>query len=72
MFIMEELTLENILTYFNWTRLSKFKCTHIFAFYMVLFKQIYVLTLVFYTRLVYRLSKFICFPNVGNAILKLC
>lgn len=58
MFIMEEFMLENMLTYFNWTKLSKFKCTHIFVSYMVVFKQIYILTFVFYIRLVYRLSKF--------------
>lgn len=38
-FIMEEFILENVLAYFNWTRLTKFKCTHILVCYMVAFKK---------------------------------
>lgn len=42
-FVMEEFILETVLTYFNWTKLSKFRHTHTFVCYMVVFKK-YVYT----------------------------
>lgn len=36
---MEEFVFETLLTYFNWTKLSKFKYTHALVCYMVVFKK---------------------------------